>query len=90
MVGQRRGHAAQQPAGCAGQRWLVPESRVVKIRPRNPRANAHAERWIRTARAEIANQLLIARPRHVRAIWTTMPACRTYLNRPTGIRLRSG
>ena len=45
---------------------------------------------IRTARAEIANQLLIARPRHVRAIWTTMPACRTYLNRPTGIRLRSG
>jgi hypothetical protein len=46
----------------------------VKIRPRNPRANAYAERWIRTARAEITNQLLIAGPRQVRAIWTTMPA----------------
>lgn len=52
-----RGHVAQHPARCVGQRWLVPESRVVKIRPRNPRANAYAERWIRTARAEIINQL---------------------------------
>jgi hypothetical protein len=31
MVGQPRGHAAQQPDRCAGQRWLVQESRVVRI-----------------------------------------------------------
>jgi putative transposase len=42
--------------------------KVVKIPPRSPAANAYAERWVRTARAEVTDRMLIARPRHLRAI----------------------
>jgi hypothetical protein len=41
---------------------------VVKIPPRSPRANAYAERWVRTARAEATDQILIAGPRHLRTV----------------------
>ena len=41
---------------------------VVKIPPCSPTANAYAETWVRTVRAEVTDRMLIAGPQHLRAV----------------------
>ena len=41
---------------------------VVKIPPRSPKANAYAERWVRTARTEVTDRMLIVGPQHLHRV----------------------
>jgi transposase InsO family protein len=41
---------------------------IVKSAPQTPRMNAFAERFVRTARAECTDRMLIAGPRHLRTV----------------------
>jgi len=42
--------------------------KVLKIPPRSPRANAYAERWVRTVRTECLDWLLIWNDRHLHRV----------------------
>ena len=56
---------------------------VVKIPPQSPMANAYAERWVRTARAEVTDRMLIAGPRHLH---TVLDEYATHYNEHCGCR----
>jgi putative transposase len=43
---------------------------VLTIPPRAPRANAYAERWVRTARTECLDWILVRSQRHLRRVLT--------------------
>jgi putative transposase len=45
--------------------------RVVKIPPRAPKANAYAERWVRTVRTECLDWILIWNRHHLEHVLTT-------------------
>jgi putative transposase len=43
---------------------------ILKIPPRSPRANAYAERWVRTVRSECLDWILVWNDRHLNRVLT--------------------
>ncbi|HEX2807547.1 MAG TPA: integrase core domain-containing protein [Kineosporiaceae bacterium] len=43
---------------------------ILKIPPRSPRANAYAERWVRTVRSECLDWILVWNDRHLHRVLT--------------------
>jgi putative transposase len=59
---------AGQSTGASGAAPADAGIEAARIPPRSPRANAHPERRIRTARSEATNRMLTAGPRHPRTV----------------------
>jgi putative transposase len=52
----------------SGQIFADAGVKVVKIPPQTPWANCYAERWVRTARSECTDRMLIYDERHLRTV----------------------